>query len=115
MRRFVRWAASTRRRASITRSSSDPQGSPCGCGMSSVKRISKNGRRNFERLRVFTGAAFASVEEAVDFLEDLEAFVLIHFQAHGTTRIEWTVAGHSTGTSPRPLRSATKYLGPQIR
>jgi hypothetical protein len=53
--------------------------------------------QELERLRVLTGAALASVEDAVAFLEELEAFVLIHLQAHGTTRIEWTVASHSRG------------------
>jgi hypothetical protein len=46
----------------------------------------------FQRLRTLTGAAFPSGEEAVAFLEELEAFVLIYFQAHSTTRIDWPAA-----------------------
>lgn len=60
----------------------------------------EEGEQELERLCVLTGAAFASVEAAADLLEELEAFVLIHFQAHGTTRIEWPAASRDAGEKP---------------
>lgn len=56
--------------------------------------------QELDGLRVLTGAAFDTFEDALAFLEELEAFVLIHFQAHGTTRMEWPAASHEAGNKP---------------
>lgn len=56
--------------------------------------------QELERLCVLTGAAFASAEAAAAFLDELEAFVLVHFQAHGTTQIEWLAASHDEANQP---------------
>lgn len=53
--------------------------------------------QELERLCVLTGATFASADEATAFLDELDAFVLANFQAHGTTLIEWPAASRDAG------------------